>query len=93
MWNIGFEWFTIVDVISPSKDCVEIVFESADNPDVKKKYFVLFEQQVKYIIVDEHKKFKRLKIYFRDDEHSVRVDFESDKYHLLDKLMKSIYNH
>jgi len=91
--KVDFDIYSVSEIINPSKDCVQVVFEWRKNPDVKKRHFVIFEQQVKYIIVDEHKNFKRVKVYFRWDDKSVHIDFQEDQYELFEKFMKSIYNH
>jgi len=93
MSNIGFEWYKVVEVINPSRECVQLVFESVENTDLKRKAFIIFEPQLKYIIIDDHVNFKRLKLFFNWDEKEVRIDFTSENYELLDKFVKWVYNH
>lgn len=90
--NIGFDAYKVSAINNPNKDCVQVTFHSTENPDVTTKHFIIFEQQVKYMIVDEHKKFKRVKIYFRGDESSTHIDFNEDQDELLEKFLKSVYN-
>ena len=89
---IDFDWFSVVDVSSPSNDCVHVVLESSTNPDIKRKHFVVFERQIKYVIVDEHIGFKRLKLYIRGNEKYIKIDFKEEIYDLLEKFLKAVYN-
>jgi len=90
--HIDFDGFVLKDILNPNEDCVQVIFESNENPDIKKKDFVIFEKQIKYIIVDEHRKFKRVKVYFRGDDERIRLDFPEGKDELLKKFFDSVYN-
>ncbi|HCB51662.1 TPA: hypothetical protein DEP21_03755 [Patescibacteria group bacterium] len=73
--------------------CTQMIFVTADNdPDVRAKSLLLFDHQVKYIEMEEHQRFIRVKIYVRGDEQSIDIDFleeDKDKYIL---FLKSVCN-
>ncbi len=92
MHNIEFDNFKVIEVKNPSPNCVHIFFENENNPDIKKKQFILFEQQIKYIIINEHKNFTKIKIYTRWDNKEIVIKFLQDNKELLNKFLKSVFN-
>lgn len=87
-----FEWFRLEKIINPNITCTHIVFKAFDNPDIHTKTLILFDNQIKYIQVNEHQTFIRAKIFMKSDEKPVTIDFAQDQTELYDLFLKSVTN-
>lgn len=85
-----FDWFRLEKIVNPNIHCTYIVFKTTDNPDIHTKTIILFDNQIKYIQVNEHKTFIRAKIFMKSDEKPITVDFEEDQIDLYDLFLKSV---
>lgn len=89
---LSFDTFRVTEVNNPSKHCVEVHFSDAFTAVAKKTSLVIFEQQVKYVITEEHNDHKRVKIFIRDDKDPIVIDFHPDEYHLFETFFMALYN-
>jgi len=89
---LDFDLFRVVDVKNPSKDCVELHFLDGKDNDLTSTSLVLFEQQVKYIVTEEYKDYKRVKIYIIDDDDPIVIDFHTEEYQLFETFFMALYN-
>lgn len=89
---LDFEGFKLKEIVNPNLRCTQVVFSSVDNPDIHTKSLILFDNQMKYIQINEHKTFTRVKIYVKWDAESIEIDFTKEQAALLDLFLKSVYN-
>lgn len=89
---LDFDGFKLKEIVNPNMHCTQIVFSSVDNPDIHTKSLILFDNQIKYIQINEHQTFTRVKIYVKGDEKSIDIDFSQDQKELFDLFLKSVYN-
>ncbi len=89
---LDFDGFKLKEIINPNVRCTQIVFSSIDNPDIHTKYLILFDNQIKYIQINKHHEYTRVKIYIKWDEKSIDIDFPKDQEDLLELFLKSVYN-
>ncbi len=87
-----FEGFRLDKIINPNMHCTYIVFKTVDNPDIHTKTVILFDNQIKYIQVNEHQDFIRAKIFMKSDEKPITIDFAQDQAELYDLFLKSVTN-
>ena len=90
--TVDFEGYKLTKIVNPSPFCTQVHFESSEETDVKNRTLILFEKQMKYIEVEEHQKFKRVKIYLRGDEEAIELDFANENAELYNLFFKSMYN-
>jgi len=89
---LDFDLFSVIEVKNPSRDCTEIHFSDMKDNSLKKTSLVLFEQQIKYVITEEYEDHKRVKVFIRDDEDPIVIDFHPDEYELFEWFFLSLYN-
>lgn len=89
---LDFSGYTLKTIINPNINCTQIVFSSIDNPDIRTKTLILFDGQIKYIRINEHQNFTRVKIYIVGEEKPIDIDFTQDDSDLFDLFLKSLYN-
>ena len=89
---LHFDTFRVIDVKNPSKHCTELCFSDGNNANLKSTSLILFEQQIKYVITEEFDSYKRTKIFVRDDDDPIIVDFHPEEYQLYEALFLSLYN-
>jgi len=89
---LNFDVFKIVEVKNPSKDCTELFFSNKKAGKIQNTSLVIFEQQVKYIVTEKYETHKKVKIYIRDDDAPIIVDFYPEEYHLYESFFMSLYN-
>lgn len=87
-----FSWYTVSKIVNPNINCTQIIFSAIDNPDIRTKSLILFDGQIKYIRVNEHQNFTRVKIYIAWEDKAIDVDFTEDDSELFDLFLKSLYN-
>lgn len=89
---LNFDDYKLSEIINPNLHCTQVVFTTVDNPDVQKKSLIFFDSQIKYIEIEEHQKFKRVKIYVSGDEEEINLDFSEADTEKFDLFLKSLYN-
>ena len=89
---LNFDGYEISQIINPNLRCTEILLTTTQDPDVQKKTLILFEKQIKYIEIEEHQKFKRVKIYIIDENEAMNLDFTQEKAELFELFLRSLYN-
>ncbi len=89
---LDFDLFRVVDVKNPSKHCTEVYFSNSKQGELKKTSLVVFEQQIKYVMTEEYEDHKRVKIFIRDDQYPILIEFHPDEYHLFESFFLSLYN-
>lgn len=89
---LSFEGYKLCEIINPNAQCTEVVFVNESDPDIKKRSVILFERQIRYIEVEEHQKFKRVRVYSTKESEPMDFDFAEDMYDHFDLFLRSIYN-
>ncbi|PJA48444.1 MAG: hypothetical protein CO170_02715 [candidate division SR1 bacterium CG_4_9_14_3_um_filter_40_9] len=89
---LSFDGYKLTEIINPNGHCTQIGFTNENEPDVKKRGVILFDRQIRYIEVEEHQKFKRVKVYTTKDAEPMDFDFLEDNYANFDLFLRSIYN-
>jgi len=89
---LNFEGYKLTEIINPNAQCTEVVFTNENDPDIKKKTVIFFDSQIRYIEIEEHQKFKRVKIYTTKEAEPMDFDFLEDSYQYFDLFLRSIYN-
>ncbi len=89
---LNFDIFNVVEVKNPSRECIEIFFSDTTGSDLKRTSLVIFEPQIKYVVTEEYKNHKRVKIFIRDDEDPIVIDFHQEEYELFEAFFLSLYN-
>ncbi len=89
---LDFDLFSVVEVKNPSKHCTEIYFSDRKDNDLKTTSLVIFEQQIKYVITEEYDEYKRVKIFIRDDDDPIVIDFHPEEYNLFEAFFLALYN-
>ncbi|AHB40972.1 TPA: hypothetical protein DIC40_08290 [Patescibacteria group bacterium] len=87
-----FDGFRLDKIINPNAHCTHIVFISVDNPDIHTKTLILFDNQIKYMQVNEHQNFIRVKIFMKSDDTPIAIDFEENQKELYELFLKSVTN-
>jgi len=87
-----FDGFRLDKIINPNAHCTHIVFTSVDNPDIHTKTLVLFDNQIKYMQINEHQNFIRVKVFMKSDDTPIAIDFEENQTELYDLFLKSVTN-
>lgn len=65
---------------------------SQTNLDIPQKAIILFDSQIKYIEVEAHPNYRRVKVYIREVEQPLHIDFTAEQSDLYDLFLKSLYN-
>ena len=89
---LSFTDYKLDRIINPNMHCTQILFTAQDNPDVQEKSLILFDNQIKYIEIEEHQKFKRVKVYVRGDEEAINLDFFQADEEKFVSFLQSVYN-
>lgn len=89
---LDFDLFRVVDIKNPSTDCTEVYFSSDKPNELQRTSLVLFEQQIKYVVTEEYEDHKRVKIFIRDDNDPIVIDFHPDEYQFFESFFLSLYN-
>jgi len=89
---LDFDGFKLNQIINPNMHCTQIIFSAVDNPDIHTKSLILFDSQIKYIQINQHQKFTRVKIYVKWDDESIDIDFSQEQKEMYDLFLKSVYN-
>ena len=85
-----FDVFILEKIVNPNTHCTNIVFKTVDNPDIHTKTIILFDNQIKYIQINEHQTFIRAKIFMKSDEKPISIDFQEDQTELYELFLKSV---
>jgi|GEM_PF-3230989 len=89
---LSFEGYKLTEIINPNEHCTQVVFTNENDPDVKKRSVTLFDSQIRYMEIEEHQKFKRVKVYTTKEAEPMNFDFAEDNYANFDLFLRSIYN-
>lgn len=90
--SLSFEGYILTDIINPNVSCTQVGFTNTEDPDIQKRWLVLFDKQIKYIEVEEHQKFKRVKVYVAEETEPIHLDFGENDDSNYDLFLRSIYN-
>ena len=89
---LSFDTFRVAEVKNPNKNCVKVVFYEAVPNTSKKTSLIIFEQQIKYVVTEEDWDRKRVKVFIRDDQDPIMIDFHPDEYNLFETFFLALYN-
>jgi hypothetical protein len=90
--TVDYQGYKLTKIVNPNPFCTQVVFESPEETDIRCKTLVLFEKQIKYMEIEEHQKFKRVKVYLRGDEEAIDLDFTEENMDQYDLFFRSMYN-
>jgi len=89
---LSFDECTLVGIINPNTHCTQINFLTNNDPDVPERALILFDQQIKYIEVEAHETFRRVKVFVRGEDGAINIDFPLNEVDLYDLFLRSLYN-
>jgi len=90
--TLDFAGYKLTKVVNPSPSCTQVHFESLEETDIKNRTLILFERQIRYMEVEEHQKFRRVKVYLKNDEDALELDFTQENDDQFELFFKSMYN-
>lgn len=89
---INLDGYALVGIVNPNLQCTQINFMSQGNQEVSQKAVILFDQQIKYIEVEAHEAFRRVKVWVLEEQEPISIDFPGEEVELYDLFLKSLYN-